>query len=79
MVLSCLFTNGWVKLVGQIASFVIMLLDAYENKQECKHWLLTHGDEMKRQMEIWIGDNAHADTRARQGGWEGKGSIIIGK
>jgi hypothetical protein len=59
-------TNGGVKVIGQMASFAIIRFDSYENKQEFKHWLQTHGEEVKRERGIWFGDNADADTRARE-------------
>jgi hypothetical protein len=59
-------TNGGVKVIGQMASFAIIRLDAYENKKEFKRWLQTYGEEVKRERGMWFGENVDKDARARE-------------
>ena len=59
-------TNGGVKVIGQMASFAIIRFDTYENKQEFKRWLQTHGEEVKKERGLWFGENVDKDARARE-------------
>ena len=59
-------TNGGVKVIGQMASFAIIRFGEYENKQEFKLWLQTHGEEVKNEQGLWFGENVDKDARARE-------------
>ena len=58
--------NKGVKVIGQMASFAIIRFDTYENKRDFEHWLKTHGDEVKKEREMWFGENVDRDARARE-------------
>ena len=58
--------NKGVKVIGQMASFAIIRFDTYENKRDFEHWLKTHGDEVKKEREMWFGENLDRDARARE-------------
>jgi hypothetical protein len=59
-------TYGGVKVIGQMASFAIIRFDTPENKRQFKWWLQTHGEEVKKEKEIWFGENIDKDSRARE-------------
>ena len=59
-------TYTQVRVIGQMASFAIVIFDGYEKKQELKRWLGTHGDEIKTERGVWFGENLDKDGRARE-------------
>ena len=49
-----------------MASFTIIQFEEHEDKQDLERWLETYAEEVKREKDIWFGENIDKDARARE-------------